>query len=201
MMMPTLYAPIAMGSHGGEHLGGAILEDGGDRDTWMPDVWERLITDYAIRSVVDVGCGAGFSTRWFEERIGCANVLGVEGDPAAFDKRRSERIVLHDYTLGPFDPGHDFDLGWTSEFVEHVDARYVANWMASLRRCRFVCMTFAVPGQGGYHHVNEQPEEYWLEKFAAAGFEHVPKETARLRATSSGQVYGRPTLTFFRRTT
>ena len=63
-----------------------------------------------------------------------------------------------------------------------------------------VAMTFATPGQGGHHHVNEQPESYWLAKFAAAGFEHVPEETAKMRATDKGAAWGRRTLTFFRNT-
>lgn len=184
------------GSAGGTHLGGAILDNGGDANTWMPDIWERLIADYAVKSIVDVGCGAAYTTKWFKDRVG--DVLGVEGDPVAWSQRKTDNVVLHDYTRAAFDPCRTFDLGWTAEFVEHVEERYMPNWMATLRRCRFVAMTFAVPGQGGHHHVNERPEAYWIDKFAEQGFENVPEETARMRATSKGEAWGRPTLTFFR---
>lgn len=184
------------GSVGGVHLGGALLGEHGDSQTWMPDIWERLIADYDIKSVVDVGCGGAATTKWFQDHG--VEALGVEGDPFAWEHRKCDPVILHDFTRGPFVPNKAFDLAWTSEFVEHVEEAFMANWMATLRACRFVCMTFATPGQGGHHHVNEQPESYWLEKFALYGFEHVPEETAKLRATSKGESYGRRTLTFFR---
>jgi hypothetical protein len=91
-----------------------------------------------------------------------------------------------------------YDLAWCAEFVEHVEQQHMANWMATLQRCRYVCMTFAVPGQHGHHHVNEQPEEYWLDRFHQAGFDHLADESASLRATADDEAWGRTTLTFFR---
>jgi SAM-dependent methyltransferase len=178
------------------HLGGAH-HDKPDFNTWMPDVWEHLVLAYQVRSVLDVGCGVGFSTSWFLGRG--LRALGVEGDPAALAARRCDPIVAHDFAAGPFLPRDTYDLGWCAEFVEHVEARYRANWLAALQRCRYACITFATPGQGGHHHVNEQPESYWLETFRGAGFDHLADETARLRSTCrGGESWGRPTLTFFR---
>lgn len=177
------------------HLGGSHL-DKPDFNTWVPDIWEQLIRRYEVKSVLDLGCGAGFSTAWFQGRAGRA--LGVEGDPNALLQRKCDAIISHDYTKGPFTPIDLYDLGWCSEFVEHVEERYMANWMATLQRCRYVCMTFAKPGQGGHHHVNEREEKYWLDRFKTAGFDHVPDETRRLRLTANGEAWGRPTLTFFR---
>jgi SAM-dependent methyltransferase len=177
------------------HLGGSYL-DHPDVYTFMPDVWDRLVLDYRVRSVLDVGCGAGFSTAWFLERVG--RVLGIEGDRAAFAVRRCDPIILHDFAAGPFVPVDRYDLAWCAEFVEHVEERFIPHWMAALQRCRYVAMTFATPGQGGHHHVCERDEAFWLERFAAANFEHVAEETARLRASSRGETWGRRTLTFFR---
>ncbi len=162
----------------------------------MPDVWEHLIATFDIKSVIDVGCGAGFTTKWFKDRLGDA--IGVEGDPEALKKAQCP-LVQHDYTVSEYDPKRDFDLGWCAEFVEHVEERYMPNWMATLMRCKYVAMTFATPGQGGYHHVNEQEELYWIHKaFRPYGFEHVPEVTAWMRSTSHGEAWGRPTLTFFK---
>jgi SAM-dependent methyltransferase len=177
------------------HLGGSHI-DKPDFYTWLPDIWARLILDYGIESVLDLGCGAGWSTEWFSKR--CKRVLGIEGDPTALALRRCDPIIQHDFTQGPFIPRSHYDLGWVAEFVEHVEAKYMVNWMATLQRCQYVAMTFAVPGQGGHHHVNEQLEPYWQARFKQAGFEHVPEETARMRATASSETWGRPTLTFFR---
>ena len=177
------------------HLGGAIL-DRPDFNTWMPDVWERLVREYNVRSVLDLGCGAGWATAWF---LGQGlRAIGVEGDPAALAARRCDPVLAHDFTKGPLHLVETYDLCWCAEFVEHVEARYMANWMAAMQKCRLVCMTFAHPGQGGYHHVNEQLEGYWIERLRTAGFDHVPEETAKLRATGRGEPWGRPSLTFFR---
>ena len=39
-------------------------------------------------------------------------------------------------------------------------------------------MTHAVPGQGGHHHVNCQPSEYWIERIEALGYSFLPDVTA-----------------------
>ncbi len=184
------------------HLGGSHVTQP-DMNTFLPDIWERLITKYDVRSVLDLGCGGGWSTRWFGDRLGSENILGIEGDPVAVDFAREHvgrqtRIVEFDFTKVAWAETAIFDLGWCAEFVEHVEAAYIQNWMRALQNCRHVCMTFAVPGQGGHHHVNEQLEAYWEEKFAAAGFDLDREETTALRMTSKGEAWGRPTLTMFR---
>jgi hypothetical protein len=35
-------------------------------------------------------------------------------------------------------------------------------------------MTHAVPGQGGHHHVNCQPAEYWIEKMRKRNYRLDP---------------------------
>jgi hypothetical protein len=42
-------------------------------------------------------------------------------------------------------------------------------------------MSAALPGTGGKDHVNEQPSEYWMAKFAARGFAHDRALVARVR--------------------
>jgi hypothetical protein len=44
-----------------------------------------------------------------------------------------------------------------------------------------VLFSAAIPGQGGYGHVNEQPPSYWTERFRAAGMDESPDEAAALR--------------------
>lgn len=184
-----------------EHLGGAYL-DCPDSNTYMPDVWQMLIDKYKIKSMVDVGCGAAWNTAWWHDMGYYA--WGIEGWPEAIARTRMpmERMIVHDYTTGPLFLPEKFDLAWCSEFVEHVEERYIPNFMATFQCCRYVCMTYATPGQGGYHHVNEQELDYWIEKMKAGGFEYDEKETTRLRATDVYKAaWGRKTLTFFRNRT
>lgn len=184
-----------------DHLGGCYL-DCPDNNTYCPDIWQKLADKYAIRSVLDVGCGAGWNTVWWHDRGYYA--VGIEGWTAAIAATRMplERVILHDYTKGPLKvvtlDGKPFDLAWCSEFVEHVEEQYLPNYMATFQCCHRVCLTYATPGQTGFHHVNEQPFEYWQYKMEQYGFKHCPEDTAWMRATDLGAAWGRKTLCLFR---
>jgi hypothetical protein len=60
-------------------------------------------------------------------------------------------------------------------------------------------MCHAVPGQGGWHHVNEQTTDYWLDRFAEHGFKNDWETSLMFRNTNNrqGSGWGRPTLLFF----
>jgi hypothetical protein len=186
-------APTGAGNPGGAFL------DAPDTASFMPDVWDYLIGKYEIRTVLDVGAGAGWSTKWFVDRG--IYTLGVEGWREALEKSQcSANIVEHDYTAGPFVPSMLLDLAWSAGFVEHIEEEFIPNFMASFRACQYVCLTHAEPGQHGCHDVNCQPTEYWINKMNEFGFDHDAGETARLRSTDKHKApRGRRTLTFFKR--
>ena len=180
------------------HLGGAYL-DAPDTNTFLPDVWEYLIEKYQIHSVLDMGAGAGWSTKWFVEQG--IYTLGVEGWQDALDKSQCRsNIVAHDYSSGPFAPSMVLDLAWCAGFVEQIEEEFIPNFMASFRSCQYVCLTHAEAGQRGYHHVNCQPTEYWIRKMDEYSFDFDSAETARLRSTDKHKApRGRRTLTFFKK--
>lgn len=128
--------------------------------------------------MIDVGAGEGLTVEFFA-MLG-VTAVGVEGTVQA-----SERLVLHDYTTGPYKPAQAFDLGWCCEFVEHVDAAYEANWLATLARCRTVLLTFGEPGQGGHHHVNLHYAPYWADRLRSIGLELDEPLTVRTRALAA----------------
>jgi len=162
------------------HLGG-FIEDG-DPATWCPAVWDALLAE-GIRSVVDVGCGPGYASEWFHER-GC-DVLGIDGSETAERLFRVPgRFLRHDYTAAPLQAASS--LAWSCEFVEHVEEKYLANFMATFAGCRTVAMTFAGPGQSGHHHVNCQPADYWVARFAEHGLRFDEPTTMRLRGLEDG---------------
>lgn len=161
------------------HLGGCIIE--GDIGTWAPQVWEKLIEIYDLKKVVDVGCGAGHSTKYFIDKG--IDAVGVEGFvPAINASPVKQNIFVHDYSTGEFQTNSTFDLAWCCEFVEHVEEKYSENFMKTFDKCNVVAMTHAVPGQPGFHHVNCQNAEYWINKFKERGFSYNEEFSFLLRS-------------------
>lgn len=161
------------------HLGGAYDKEG-DANTIMEDIWGWLLVSHDIRSMADIGCGYGHALRWFG-RFQVAGV-GFEGDEDAVNRSVYDgRKVLHDFTLGPpkLEPGEKWDLCWCAEFVEHVEARFIPNYMAVMQRCKRVVITHATPGQIGHHHVLCANDIFWIATFTKYGFK-VDRQTSML---------------------
>jgi len=160
------------------HLGGFFSE--GDGGTYYPLMWAHLVRKHGIRSVLDVGCGRGYSALYFKS-LGC-HIKGIDGSQEAqATNLLGEDFVLADYAVAPSSIQTEFDLVWSCEFVEHVEERFMKNYLRDFRRGRFLAMTFAGPGQPGHHHVNCRPAEYWIRVMYSQGFDYLPEETAELR--------------------
>ncbi len=165
------------------HLGGYI--HGGDEATWCPNLWKWIVQSRGIKSVLDIGCGEGHSTKFFRD-LGL-DVLGVEGCQKAIDDSVvPENVVKHDFREGPFLPDRDFDMVWSCEFVEHVDERFVANILKTFFHAkRLVLMTHAVPGEDyGHHHVNCRHSSYWIGHLEKLGFDWRFGLTRQARITT-----------------
>lgn len=163
------------------HLGGTNTF--GDPATYhLPNVWSYLRKKHYIKSMIDVGCGFGYAVKSISENFSDIEVIGVEGSEKVVDLTLCPgKVICHDYSTGPFVPTRRFDLGWSTEFVEHVERQYVPNFMATFKKCRYVCMTYASIGQMGHHHVNENSASYWIDTFGSYGLCYDHKETEQVR--------------------
>ena len=90
---------------------------------------------------------------------------------------------LFDLERYPLPTDLDGDVFVCTEVAEHLPAS-AADRLVDLvcLATRWVVFTAAPPGQGGVDHVNEQPREYWMEKFNARGFVEDTAMTEALRA-------------------
>lgn len=125
-----------------------------------------------IRSVLDVGCGrAVWLAQWL--RHGATDVVGVDG-PYIDNKQLAippSNFQARDVTVH-FSLGRKFDLVQSLEVAEHLAAEYADTFVDNLvEHGPLIVFSAAIPGQGGEHHVNEQPWEYWRVKFASRGYE------------------------------
>jgi SAM-dependent methyltransferase len=177
------------------HLGGCV--QGGDNDTWDSNIWDILISEYNITSILDVGCGEGWSTKYFKEKG--LDALGIEGSKIVIDgSPNKEMLICHDYTKGEFIPNKKYNAVWSCEFVEHVDEIFVSNFLETFRSVDYVFMTYSEPqwSTGGYHHVNCKDQNYWNEKLKSIGFIWDEKKSKDLRKLSIAR-WIKPTLSIY----
>lgn len=124
------------------------------------------------KSVLDLGCGRG---AWLEvwKTAGASQVLGVDGDYVDRDDLAIDVSDFNAQDLGrTINLGRRFDLVESLEVAEHLPESRARGFVADL--CRHgdtVLFGAAPPGQGGEHHINEQPYSYWRALFAELGYE------------------------------
>jgi len=189
---------MAYGIENKKHLGGYIVGVGssGDPNSYATEVWDWMIKS-GVRSVIDIGCGEGHSTKYFIDRgIECR---GVEGGEKAYNNSQvKEHLVLHDYTESEYIPEKDFDAVWCCEFVEHVEEKFINNFINTFTKASKIFLTHALPGQLGYHHVNCKSSEYWIDKIESHGYKYNADLSLYLRSITN-KIHVKNTLLVFER--
>ena len=131
-----------------------------------------LLGEMTIASLLDVGSGHGaWAAEWLKAAVG--DVVAVDGDYVNRDQLAipPENFVAHDLSR-PLDLRRRFDLVQSLEVAEHLPPDRAGGFVDSLvRHGDVILFSAAVPHQGGEHHVNEQPPEYWRKLFAERGYE------------------------------
>ena len=130
-----------------------------------------LLPEMKIASLLDVGAGHG---AWVAEWLaaGVKDVVAVDGDYVQRDQLAipAGNFLAHDLAT-PLDLKRRFDLVQTLEVAEHLPHAKADLFVDNLvTHGDVILFSAAVPHQGGEHHVNAQPPEYWRAKFAARGF-------------------------------
>ena len=158
-------------THLGGHMGRCHTDEGALK--WLQE-------GLRLKTMIDVGCGTGGQVG-VAINLGFDNAMGIDGDGTI---ERDNSFCCHDYTTGPLRPDA-CDLAWCVEFVEHVEEQFIDNYMATIESAKYLVMTHALPGAPGYHHVNCQDREYWIEKLAGYGFVFESDLTVGVRKHST----------------
>lgn len=134
----------------------------------VPVMCDAIIDVFKPRSVIDIGCGIGDLIQGFRERGLFAH--GIEGSKEVIPFLACPTTAVTIFDLKePFPAAMIFDLAMSLEVAEHIEPEYAENFVETLSNfSNRVLLSIAPPGQGGHHHVNCQPIEYWDVLF----FEH-----------------------------
>ena len=160
-------------SHLGGHGNTTHIDDG---------TLNYAIEKWGIKSFLDIGCGPGGMVK-YAKSLGLVSA-GVDGD-SSLDFSNLD-VTVHDFCTGPVKGDkRNYDLGWSTEFLEHVEERYQANYMKSFQQCKNVIATYAPRGKRGHHHVNCKDEAYWIGVFKEYGFSFGEIASKEIREAST----------------
>lgn len=162
-----------------KHLGGFTEID---LHGISPEVWKHMISYFGVKSVLDVGCGRGISTAWFE--LHGVKAMCVEGSHDAVQKTmipnaNPNKLIEHDFSRGPWWPSETVDAVWCVEFLEHVGRNYHKNFIPAFRKAALIFATHS--HWGGWHHVEVHRNEWWLNKMESYGFRYSETLTDMVR--------------------
>jgi len=125
--------------------------------------------EHNCKTLLDIGAGKGLNCAWATKHHGY-KATGIEIDSEC--TKVHDDIVIHNFvTDGVCEFDRTFDLGWSVATSEHIDETGADDYVKTFLACKWIVFTWCTPGYGGFHHVNEQPQSYWIEKFHTNGFE------------------------------
>ena len=125
-----------------------------------------------VKSIVDIGCGAG---GWLAEFAEAFDDIAVQGVDHPGVPRESLFIDPDDFMgwdlSSTIDLKRRYDVAMSLEVAEHIDEANADKFVENLtRHADIVLFSAAVPRQGGTGHVNERWPNYWIRRFEARGY-------------------------------
>lgn len=131
-----------------------------------------LFNHYKPNSVIDIGCGIGAWLRAAME-LGVKNIVGIDGNEVREDFLFVPRkyIKIADLETHKNINNDKYDLAISVEVAEHLDNSCSNNFIETLTSySNVVLFSAAIPYQGGEHHINCQPPQFWVDIFGKYGF-------------------------------
>jgi len=137
---------------------------------------------YAPKRLIDLGSGCGVYGHFFS--LKGVSVVSIDGVQPPSPHAYPLPVHVQDLTV-PFENRWGcFDAALCLEVAEHIPETLLSPFLANITQFSDrLILSAAPPGQGGHHHVNEQPRRYWVEQLARVGFAYNRKHTGRVFET------------------
>lgn len=155
--------------------------EGHQFDISLCDAISTVLKNHVVNSCYDFGCGHGTYTRFLKSiDFDCE---GFDGNPFTKELTRGLCNVLDLSKRCELEPK---DCVITLEVGEHIPKKYEEIFIDNVNRSskRMIILSWAVPGQGGEGHFNEQPNEYIRSIFSSLGYSNLQEEEKFLRERS-----------------
>lgn len=133
-------------------------------------------------SVVDFGCGHGEYTKLLKTKF---SADGFDGNPNTEQLTNSVCKVLDLSQV--VDLGVKYDWVLSLEVGEHIPKQFEPWFILNLHRhnTKGIVLSWAIPGQGGHGHFNEQSNEYITNIITHLGYTRDTVTENILRAAST----------------
>lgn len=164
---------------------GFWLDDNLDNHRYDEPLAQELLAFFKnekANSIVDFGCGHGNYTKLLGQEI---NTDGFDGNPNTVELTNGLCSVLD--LSQPVDLNREYDWVLSLEVGEHIPKEYETTFIYNLHRhnTKGIVLSWAIPGQGGHGHFNEQSNEYITEKFTELGYVRDQEKETVLRNSST----------------
>jgi len=162
---------------------GAWTEDSELRHRFDPGFAAALCERLQGQMVFDLGCGPGRYVAALREE-GIAS-HGCDGNPNTVTISASPDHVFCADLTNPLPAAVESDWALCLEVAEHIPPEFEEKFLENLFRVarKGVIISWCVPGEDGFGHVNAQPPEYVTKIFRDRGF--LELNPTALRAAST----------------
>jgi cyclopropane fatty-acyl-phospholipid synthase-like methyltransferase len=153
--------------------------EGHCNDTALCSLLVNFLKDNEIKKLLDLGCGPAFYVSEINKQdIECE---AYDGNPNTPELTKGLGKVL--------DLSKDIDLGKTFDFVlslevgEHIPKEFEEIYINNVIKHshNYILLSWAIKGQGGDGHINEQDNEYIINKVTSFGFKYQEEASSHFR--------------------
>ena len=143
-------------------------------------VTKILYDTFAPKSVIDFGCGTGIYLYFFS-KLGVDHIKGLEGCQNAISLALVKNIEKYDITK-KIKTDTKYDICLCFEVAEHIHKKYANILIYNICQVSdIILFSAATPKQTGRHHINLQPNQYWIDKFKFEGFIYQESLTQNIK--------------------